>query len=189
MPSGMAMKPGDVVRSINGTTIQIDHTDCEGRLLLADGLIYAQNVFKPRMMIDIGTLTTGMKAALGNAASGVFTNSTALWRQLLVAASITGDRVWRFPLWEHFTVKVTGLPSADVSNLGWGPGGNPCRAAAFLKEFIHCGDWIHLDIASSGLKADTEEFTYLTPRRMTGRPTRTLIQFLYQLACPPKEKQ
>ncbi|XP_046685530.1 cytosol aminopeptidase-like [Homalodisca vitripennis] len=176
MPSGSATKPGDVVVAMNGKTIQVDNTDAEGRLVLADALCYAAQ-FTPKFTLDIATLTGAMRIALGEAATGVFSNSTALWHQLHQAGALTGDRVWRFPLWDHYTKQMTDFPAADVNNLGKGKGGGSCTAAAFLKEFAPPGDWIHLDIA--GVMGPADNLPYLQ-KGMTGRPTRTLIQLLIQ---------
>ena len=102
MPSGSAIKPGDVVRALNGKTIQIDNTDAEGRLILADALAYAQKQYEPNLVMDIATLTGAINVALGSSAAGVFTNSNALWHLVHQSAFSTGDRVWRMPLWQHF---------------------------------------------------------------------------------------
>ncbi|XP_067001041.1 cytosol aminopeptidase-like [Anabrus simplex] len=188
LSSGMSMRPGDVVATMNGKTIRIDNTDNEGRLMLADAMIYAQGTFKPKLLIDVATLTGEMRSAIGCAASGVFTNSHDMWKKLNKAGSVTGDRVWRFPLWDHFRGKITSIESADLTNVGEGPGAGPCRAAAFLREFVTCVDWIHMDIASAGMLSFEKCFAYMTPGRMTGRPTRTLVHFLYLLACTKSDK-
>ncbi|KAF2893566.1 hypothetical protein ILUMI_12595 [Ignelater luminosus] len=183
MPSGMAMKCGDVVMGLNGKSILIQDTDNEGRLLMADALVYGQQIHKPRLIIDVASLTPGIRRALGGAASGVFCNSQTMWSQVRKAGVITGDRVWRMPLWKYYTKKVAHYKSHDVNNRGIGKG-DPCLAAAFLNEFISCVDWIHFDTTGVGMKQEDKSFTYLTKGRMTGRPTRTLIQLLYQLSCP-----
>lgn len=183
MPSGMAMKCGDLVMGLNGKSIQIEDTDCEGHLILADAFVYGQSMYKPRLVIDLASLSPGVRAGLGSAASGVFCNSQTMWSQVRKAGVITGDRVWRMPLWKYFTKKVTYYRSHDVNNRGHGKG-NPCKAAAFLNEFINCVDWIHFDITGVGKKAENKVYPYYTKGRMTGRPTRTLIQLLYQLSCP-----
>ncbi|GLH09605.1 Cytosol aminopeptidase [Gryllus bimaculatus] len=128
----------------------------------------------------------GMVAAVGSAATGVYTSSNEMWKEISKAGAITGDRVWRFPLWKYFTKKVVGIRNADVSNRGFGPGGGPCRAAAFLREFVDCAEWVHLDIAGSGMLMETEDVPYMPIHRMSGRPVRMLLQFMYQLACPSK---
>ncbi|GLV41751.1 Sperm-Leucylaminopeptidase 7 [Carabus blaptoides fortunei] len=179
MPSGTATKPGDVITTMNGKTVCVDNTDAEGRLILADALTYSKQ-FNPRLVLDIATLTGAMSVALGNSATGVFTNSCELWEQLRKAGGVTGDRVWRFPLWKHYTNLVTGYDAYDVNNVGKGKGGGSCTAAAFLREFVPENvDWLHLDMAS--VMGPTDEIKYIG-KGMTGRPTRTLIQFLEQLS-------
>ncbi|XP_075222712.1 cytosol aminopeptidase-like isoform X2 [Lycorma delicatula] len=175
MPSGLAVKPGDIVKARNGKTIQVANTDAEGRLILADALCYA-NTFNPKFTLDIATLTGAMRIALGGTATGVFTNSSVLWQRIHRAGALTGDRVWRFPLWEAYSKRVTDFPAVDVNNVGKGKGGGACTAAAFLKEFAPKGDWIHLDIA--GVMGPLEG-PYLQ-KGMTGRPTRTLVQLVSQ---------
>lgn len=189
MPSGMAMKCGDVIMSLVNKTVRVSDTDNGGRLLVADALAYGQEIYKPRLVIDVATETTGVVAALGSAASGVFSNSHTLWKQIRKAGIITGDRVWRLPLWKFFTDNVTRMRTIDVDNKGYGKG-SPCLAAAFLKEFILCVDWMHIDIEGVGMKNWEKCYPYYRKGRMTGRPTRTLIQLMYQLACPdgPDEK-
>uniref|UniRef100_A0A8C0ECZ5 Cytosol aminopeptidase n=1 Tax=Bubo bubo TaxID=30461 RepID=A0A8C0ECZ5_BUBBB len=179
MPSGKANKPGDVVRAKNGKTIQVDNTDAEGRLLLADALCYAHN-FKPRAIVNAATLTGAMDVALGSAATGVFTNSSWLWTHLYEASVLTGDRVWRMPLFEHYKKQVTDCPLADLSNIGkYSRAGGACTAAAFLKEFVTASHWAHLDIA--GVMSNKDEVPYLR-KGMAGRPTRTLVEFAARLS-------
>ncbi|XP_038608987.1 cytosol aminopeptidase [Tachyglossus aculeatus] len=182
MPSGKANKPGDVVRAKNGKTIQVDNTDAEGRLVLADALCYA-HTFNPKAILDAATLTGAMDMALGSSATGVFTNSTQLWNQLFEASIDTGDRVWRMPLYEHYSKQVVDCQLADVNNLGKYRSGGACTAAAFLKEFVTHSAWAHLDIA--GVMANKDEVPYLR-KGMAGRPTRTLVEFLIRLS---QEKQ
>ncbi|XP_034146913.1 cytosol aminopeptidase isoform X2 [Esox lucius] len=117
MPSGKANKPGDVVTAKNGKTIQVDNTDAEGRLILADALCYAHS-FNPRAIVNTATLTGAMDVALGSAAAGVFTNSDWLWEQIHKASVVTGDRVWRMPLFDHYTRQVTDCHLADLNNVG-----------------------------------------------------------------------
>uniref|UniRef100_A0A7M4E9K7 Cytosol aminopeptidase n=1 Tax=Crocodylus porosus TaxID=8502 RepID=A0A7M4E9K7_CROPO len=179
MPSGRANKPGDVVRAKNGKTIQVDNTDAEGRLLLADALCYAHN-FNARAIVNAATLTGAMDIALGSAATGVFTNSSWLWTHLYEASILTGDRVWRMPLFEHYTKQVTDCPLADLSNVGkYSRAGGACTAAAFLKEFVTISHWAHLDIA--GVMSNKDEVPYLR-KGMAGRPTRTLVEFATRLS-------
>ncbi|XP_037385041.1 cytosol aminopeptidase [Talpa occidentalis] len=178
MPSGKANKPGDVVRARNGKTIQVDNTDAEGRLILADALCYA-HTFNPKLIINAATLTGAMDIALGSAATGVFTNSPWLWEKLFEASVETGDRVWRMPLFEHYTRQVIDCQLADVNNIGKYRSAGACTAAAFLKEFVTHPKWAHLDIA--GVMTNKDEVPYLR-KGMTGRPTRTLVEFLMRLS-------
>uniref|UniRef100_A0AAR2KBY5 Cytosol aminopeptidase n=1 Tax=Pygocentrus nattereri TaxID=42514 RepID=A0AAR2KBY5_PYGNA len=182
MPSGKANKPGDVVRAKNGKTIQVDNTDAEGRLILADALCYAHS-FNPRAVVNAATLTGAMDVALGSAAAGVFTNSNWLWEQLHKASVITGDRVWRMPLFQHYTKQVTESALADLNNIGkYSRSGGACTAAAFLREFVTANHWAHLDIA--GVMTNKDEVPYLR-KGMSGRPTRTLVEFAAVLATEP----
>jgi len=183
MPGGMAMKPGDVVLALNGKTIRIADTDNEGRIILADALSYSCN-YKPCIVMNVATLTPGIRTALGASSSGVFSTSDSVWSELMKAGAVTGDRVWRFPVWRHFTKRVTELVGIDVSNTGIGKGGDPCLAAAFLMEFAPPVDFVNMDITGVGMKASCYCLPYLRYGLMTGRPTRTLIQFLNQMACP-----
>jgi aminopeptidase len=171
---GKANKPGDVVRARNGKTIQVDNTDAEGRLILADPLCYA-HTFNPKAIINAATLTGAMDIALGSGATGVFTNSSWLWNKLFEASIETGDRVWRMPLFEHYTRQVKDCQLADVNNIGKYRSAGACTAAAFLKEFVTHPKWAHSDIA--GVMTNKDEVPYLW-KGMTGRPTRTLIEFL-----------
>lgn len=175
MPSGTATKPGDVVRAMNGKTICVDNTDAEGRLILADALCYSATL-KPKWVLDIATLTGAMVVCLGNVATGVFCNSSKLFTDLEHAGAVTGDRMWRFPLWKTYTKQISDFAAFDLNNIGKGKGGGSCTAAAFLKEFIpEKTDWMHLDIAS--VMGPESDLSYLE-KGMTGRPTRTLVQFL-----------
>jgi len=177
MPGGKATKPGDVVTAMNGKTIQIDNTDAEGRLILADALTYA-DTFKPRCVIDVATLTGAMVVALGTAATGVFSTTSKDFEVLHAAGKNTGDRVWRMPLWQHYTKQMKNSPLADLNNISLTPGGGSCTAAAFLKEFTQCKNWMHLDIA--GVMENEGAVSYMGSG-MSGRPTRTLVQFVKDL--------
>lgn len=175
LPSGTANKPGDVVFAMNGKSIQVDNTDAEGRLILADGLCYAHE-FEPSAILDIATLTGAMNIALGSAATGVFTKSSKLFEGIHEAGVHTGDRVWRMPLWSHYKTQVTDSQLADCLNIGKNGGqGGSCTAAAFLSEFVTCNQWLHLDIA--GVMESKDEYPYYG-KGMSGRPTRTLFYFI-----------
>ncbi|XP_071512966.1 cytosol aminopeptidase-like isoform X3 [Panulirus ornatus] len=179
MPGGTATKPGDIVVASNGKSIQVDNTDAEGRLILADALHYASQ-YKPRAIIDLATLTGAMNVALGTGATGVFTNCTAMWELMHRAGTISGDRVWRMPLWKHYSSQILDYGQADVNNVGkYSRAGGSCTAAAFLKEFVTCDHWMHMDIA--GVMENKDEVPYLG-KGMSGRPTRTVAHSFELLA-------
>lgn len=186
MPSGKAFKPGDIIKCLNGKTIAVHDTNNAGVLLLADAIIYAEKFLRPKLIVNVATISNGIQKAFGGASSGVFSNSSVLWDEMLKAGSITGDRVWRLPLWKYFSEKVTQYPDVDISNTGQGKA-SACLGAAILKQFITCPYWMHLDIRGVGMMTTTAMDPYFRKFYMTGRPTRTLIQFLYQLACRENE--
>nr|CAD7409750.1 unnamed protein product [Timema poppensis] len=192
VPSGMCMQPGDIIMSRSGKTIMVEDTDNEGRLIVADAIDYAFNQYTPEMILSIGSFTKGFETALGSSASPVFSNTSYFWNEMHTAGAITGDRVWRLPLWKHYKHMIDDIRCADLTNsvmeYHFHEKGEPCVAGAFLKEFIPCGNWMHMDISNTSMAKD-EDFPYLTKGKMTGRPTRTLIQFLYQLACKNAEKK
>jgi len=174
MPGGKATKPGDVVTAMNGKTIQVDNTDAEGRLVLADALCYA-HTFQPKTIVDLATLTGAMNVALGGGAAGAFTTSTALWNVLWKSGHRTGDRLWRMPIFQLYTKHMSGARLADLNNISKKVGAaGSCTAAAFLKEFVEVKHWAHLDIA--GVMENTDEVPYLDTG-MAGRPVRTLIDY------------
>ncbi|CAG9765203.1 unnamed protein product [Ceutorhynchus assimilis] len=179
LPSGSAFKPGDLIYARNGKSICVDNTDAEGRLILADALCYSAE-FKPQWVLDIATLTGAMMVALGDVATGVFSNSNQLYNLLEKSGTETGDRVWRMPLWKSYTKKIAENPAYDLNNIGKGRGGGGCTAAAFLKEFVpEKTSWLHLDIA--GVMGPENAEPYLG-KGMSGRPTRTLIEFIQRQA-------
>jgi len=173
MPSGSAIRPGDVLRAMNGTTIEIGNTDAEGRLTLADALCYARERVQADEIIDMATLTGACVIALGPQCSGLFANDRALARRLLAAAETAGERVWQLPLIEEYR---EGLKSevADINNVGQ-RGGGAITAALFLKEFAGETPWAHLDIAGP---AFTERDTPLSAKGGTGVAVRTLLAYL-----------
>lgn len=183
MPGGRATKPGDVVTARNGKTIQVDNTDAEGRLILADALLYAQEQ-APACVIDAATLTGAMGVALGAGAAGVFANSPLLWQRLQACGAVTGDRVWRMPLFHLYSSQMTKAHLADINNVSkQGGAGGACTAAAFLREFVKPGTlWAHLDIA--GVMENKDEVAYLG-KGMSGRPTRTIVELLADLGRQP----
>lgn len=183
MPSGMAVKPGDVVTLLNGKTLGIKDVSKAGVVVMADPLIYAQANFKPRLVVDIATLGYGVCCGLGGSAAGIFSNSNFVFKQFEKAGGLTGDRLWRLPLWNYFKRLISPNITYDISNRGRGPASS-CIAAAVLHELVPCVDWAHIDIRNVGMLTRYAPLPYLLRDRMTGRPTRTIIQFLYQMACP-----
>jgi leucyl aminopeptidase len=144
---GRAVKPGDVVRAMDGTTIEVTNTDAEGRLLLADALVYARR-FAPDAVVDLATLTGAMSIALGRHAAGLYTADEALAAELLAAGEATGERLWRMPLWPEFLSEMRG-DTADLVNSNERREGGSNTAAAFLSHFAKGMPWAHLDIAST----------------------------------------
>lgn len=171
MPSGSATKPGDVVTSMSGKTIEVLNTDAEGRLVLCDALTYCKR-FKPAAVIDIATLTGACVVALGSHATGLFANDDALADQLLAAGTETHDRAWRLPLWDDYQHQLKSN-FADIANIG-GPGGGSITAACFLSRFAKDYNWAHLDIAGSAWNS--------APKGSTGRPVGLLTRYLMDRA-------
>jgi leucyl aminopeptidase len=148
MPSGTATRPGDVVTSMNGQTIEVINTDAEGRLVLADVMTYAQRAYKPKRMVDLATLTGAMVISLGHEQAGIFSNNDALAGELVAAGQETGDKLWRLPLGEAYD-RLIDSPIADIKNVGPREGGS-ITAAQFLQRFVEEGvEWAHLDIAGT----------------------------------------
>jgi len=145
MPSGSAQRPGDVVKSYSGQTIEVINTDAEGRLVLADVLWYCQEKFDPRFMVDLATLTGAMIVALGHEHGGMFSNDDMLAQRLSAAGQETGEKVWRLPLHEEYD-KLLKSDIADMKNIGSRPAGS-ISAAQFIKRFVNGKPWAHLDIA------------------------------------------
>jgi leucyl aminopeptidase len=167
MPGSRATKPGDVVTSMSGKTIEVLNTDAEGRLVLCDALTYATR-YKPAAVIDIATLTGACVVALGSHASALYANEDKLAEQLLDAGTEAHDRAWRMPLWDEYQGQLRSN-FADLANIG-GPGGGSITAACFLSRFAQKYDWAHLDIAGSAWNS--------TPKGATGRPVALLTQYL-----------
>ena len=156
MPSGTATRPGDIVTSMSGQTVEILNTDAEGRLVLCDVMWYAQERFKPRFMIDLATLTGAIMVALGKDFAGMFTNDDKLADQLTAASKATGEKVWRMPLDKAYD-KLMDSRNADIKNIG-GRWGGACTAAAFLGRFVKKDvPWVHLDVAGTAMDAPKNE--------------------------------
>jgi leucyl aminopeptidase len=168
LPSGRATKPGDIVKSMSGQTVEVLNTDAEGRLILADALTYAER-YEPEAVVDVATLTGAMVVALGHVACGVFSNNDALARALVAAGDDAYDRAWQLPLWEDYQ---EGLNSnfADFANVA-GRAGGSITAACFLSRFTKRYDWAHLDIAGIAWKEGKD-------KGATGRPVPLLATWL-----------
>jgi leucyl aminopeptidase len=150
MPDGNAYRPGDVLTSMSGHTIEVINTDAEGRLVLADALWYCQDRFKPKFMIDLATLTGAIIISLGNDMAGCFSNDDALAGRILDAAKAEDEGMWRMPLPDAYNKQIDSM-IADMKNTGGRPGGS-ITAALFLKRFVNGVPWAHLDIANTAWK-------------------------------------
>lgn len=168
LPDGGAVKPGDVVTSLSGQTIEVLNTDAEGRLILCDALTYAER-FRPAAVVDIATLTGACVIALGHHTSGLLANDDALASELLGAGQRTGDRAWQLPLFDEYQDQLKSN-FADIANIGGRPAGT-ITAACFLSRFTKTYKWAHLDIAGTAWKSDAD-------KGATGRPVPLLTEFL-----------
>ena len=156
MVSGAAQRPGDIVTSMSGQTIEVLNTDAEGRLVLADIMWYAQERFKPRLMVDLATLTGAIMVALGKEYAGLFSNDDKLAAELADAGLATGEKVWRMPLHKAYD-KMLDSRNADMKNIG-GRLGGAITAAQFLQRFVKDTPWAHLDIAGTAMDSVKDEF-------------------------------
>ena len=173
MPSGAAYKPGDVVTTLGGITVEILNTDAEGRMLLVDGITYAKK-FQPKAIVDLATLTGACVVALGDAASGLFSTDENLAAQLLKASGASGERSWRMPLYPDYTDQIRS-DVADFKNTG-GRSAGACTAAALLQAHAEGTPWAHLDIAGTAWSSGKER-DYLR-KGATGVGPRTLVRWL-----------
>jgi leucyl aminopeptidase len=169
MPSGTAQRPGDVVKTYSGQTVEIINTDAEGRLVLADVLWYCQEKFAPKFMIDLATLTGAMIVALGHEYGGFFSNDDELAQRLHAAGEATGEKLWRMPLGDAYD-RMIKSDIADMKNVGGRPGGS-ISAAAFIQRFVNKKPWAHLDIA--GVAWASKE-SAITPKGATAYGVRLL---------------
>lgn len=175
MPSGSSFRPGDIVRMMDGTNVEVRHTDAEGRLIIADALTYAKS-FKPSIVIDVATLTGAAVGALGERANAIFTNNDKLAERTERLAEKVGDYVWRLPLWEEYEAEIAGT-HGDISNIKTkgNPGGGAITAACFLKNFIKDHkSWMHIDIAPRMIAVFDENLA----SGATGTPVKLLIELL-----------
>lgn len=170
MPGGKALKPGDVIRSMKGLTVEVLNTDAEGRLILADALTFTER-FKPKAVVNIATLTGAMVITLGEVASGLMTNNQILADKVLQAGQDSWDRVWQLPLWDEYQ-ELIDTPFADIANLGMSDGAKSIAAGCFLERFAKAYPWVHLDIAGTAYMPGHMQ------RMATGRPVGLLTQFL-----------
>jgi len=172
MPDGRATRPGDVLTSMSGLTIEVLNTDAEGRLILCDALTYVER-FEPSAVVDIATLTGACVIALGHHASGLFSNNDALASELLKAGEVSLDRAWHMPMWDDYQ-PLLDSNFADMANIG-GRAAGSITAACFLSRFAKKYDWAHLDIAGTAWKSGKE-------KGGTGRPVSLLTEFLVNRA-------
>jgi leucyl aminopeptidase len=172
MPDGDACRPGDVITSMSGKTIEVLNTDAEGRLVLCDAITYSQK-FNPDVIIDVATLTGACVIALGHHASGLVSNDDELADSLLSAGNSVVDRAWRLPLWEEYQSQLDS-PFADMKNIGGMPAG-VLTASCFLSRFAEDQRWAHLDVAGSAWKWGSDDGA-------SGRPAGLLAQYLVDRA-------
>lgn len=173
MPGGRALKPGDIVRALDGTTIEVTNTDAEGRLLLADALGYARR-FEPEAVVDLATLTGAISIALGHHAAGLFSSDETLVAELERAARASGERVWRMPLWDDYAPEMKG-DIADLVNSSGAREGGAILGAIFLRHFARGMRWAHLDIASTAWSPSERPHERRGP---TGFGVRLLLEWL-----------
>ena len=173
LPSGTALKPGDIITTYSGRTVEVQNTDAEGRLILADGLTKALE-HKPQLIIDVATLTGACVVALGNTYTGLFANRDDLAEKLLDAGEKTGDLAWRMPLHSDYT-ELMQSSYADLANVSAVRGAGASTAAAFLETFVEGTPWAHLDIAGSANTSGKDHAS-------TGRPVALLVEFLRDFA-------
>jgi leucyl aminopeptidase len=174
MPSGSAQRPGDIVTSMSGQTIEVLNTDAEGRLVLADVLWYCQDRFKPRFMIDLATLTGAIIIALGHEHAGLFSNNDELADRLAVAGKAVGELVWRMPLADAYDRQLDS-DAADVKNISGGRDAGSITAAQFLQRFVNKTPWAHLDIAGT---AWSKKDAPTVPKGATAFGVRLLERFI-----------
>jgi leucyl aminopeptidase len=180
MPGGRAFKPGDVVRAMDGTSIEITNTDAEGRLVLADALCYAHR-YRPDAVVDLATLTGAVSIALGNRAAGLFANDEDLAAELSAAAALSGERLWPLPTWDEYATEMRS-DVADLVNSSGTREGGAILGAVFLKHFAHGLKWAHLDIAST---AWTDTDRPHEPKGPTGFGVRLLLEWLSRRVSGP----
>ena len=172
MPDGKATRPGDIVKTMSGQTVEILNTDAEGRLILCDALTYAER-FDPVAVVDIATLTGACIIALGNFASGLLANDDDLAAELLASGQAAGDKAWQLPLWDEYQ-EMLKSNFADIPNIG-SKGAGTITAACFLARFTKAYKWAHLDIAGTAWRGGQNKGS-------TGRPVGLLSNYLFSRA-------
>lgn len=176
MPSGTAQRPGDIVTSMSGQTIQVENTDAEGRLVLCDAMWYTQERFKPEFMVDLATLTGAIVISLGSVHAGLFSNNDKLAERISKMGDKTGELVWRMPLHERYDEQLK-LSFADMNNIGVGREAGSITAAQFLQRFVNDVPWAHLDIAGTAYISRWEH--PLAQKGATAMGVRLLNQLVY----------
>ena len=177
MPSGTAQRPSDVVKSMSGQTIEVDNTDAEGRMVLADAMWYTVTKYKPEFIVDLATLTGAVVVALGDGYAGLFSNDDELAGRIFEAGEKTGEKVWRLPMGEYYDKQINSQ-IADVKNTGErGRGAGSITAAQFLKRFVKDSKWAHLDIAGVTW---TKQGSYICPKGATGFGVRMLDKLVQE---------
>jgi leucyl aminopeptidase len=174
MPSGNAQRPGDIVTTMSGQTVEVLNTDAEGRLVLCDAMWYTQETFKPRCIVDLATLTGAIIVSLGHEYAGLFSNDDQLSRDLIQSGKDVGELLWRFPLSDAYDKDIDS-PIADMKNIGSRGEAGSITAAQFLQRFIKKGTlWAHLDIAGTAWQNKDKS---LCPKGATAFGVRLLDRF------------
>jgi leucyl aminopeptidase len=178
MPSSSSYRPGDIIRMFNGKTVEVLNTDAEGRIILADAIAYGVKFFKPKMIIDLATLTGASIIALGANVAAMIGTDNKLKTRLKKLSEETGEKVWELPLWDEFHDQIKSH-FADIKNIGGKPAG-AITAAAFLSNFTDEIPWVHIDIAGTAWTQEgTSEKSY-NPKGATGFGLRTIVKFLIE---------
>jgi leucyl aminopeptidase len=178
LPSGSAVKPGDILRAKSGKTVEVINTDAEGRLILADALSYAVQELNPVCMVDLATLTGAVVVALGSQATGMMGTDRAMMERLQAAGDYSAERVWELPLFEEYSKQIKS-DFADIKNTGAGREAGSSIGGAFLKEFVGDTPWVHLDIAGTAWSRESKPYI---PKGATGVGVRLLVKTLEGMA-------
>ncbi len=184
LPSGKATRPGDIVKSYSGITIEVLNTDAEGRMILADALAYVNRNYQPDILVDLATLTGAIIVALGHLAAGLFTNRNDLAEEFEEAGRISGEWVWRLPVWKDYG-ELMKSRIADLRNISSKPGAGSITAAKFLEKFVHQKPWVHLDIAGTAWEMPERSYR---GKGATGFGVRLLYHWLKLFHGKEKER-